>query len=141
MQIKGTLKQGGVIAVLALLGTVAIFLFHPRMPAWYEVRQVAENEITLQGVSQLEGKVIWIDARSEKDFEAGHVEGALQLNQEAWADLLWKHRDVIEGSQGTPVIVYCDGKRCKRSGEVAERLRTEMGLSPVYVLKGDWRER
>lgn len=126
--------------MLAMVGAVAIFLFHPRMPAWFEVNEVVENEITLSEVRDLDGEVVWVDARTEKDFESGHVEGALLLNQEAWADLMWKHREVIEGLQETPVIVYCDGKRCKRSSEVADRLRTEMGLSSVYVLKGDWHE-
>lgn len=140
MQVKDTLKQGGVIALLVMVAAAGTFLFHPKMPAWYEVSESFENEITLSGVRELEGKIVWIDARTEKDFNKGHVVGALLLNQENWADLLWKHRDVIEGLQDTPVIVYCDGKRCKRSGEVAERLRTEMGLSPVYVLKGDWRD-
>lgn len=140
MQIKDTLKQGGAITVLVLVAAVGTFLFHPKMPAWYEVSEPIENEITLSGVHKLGDDIVWIDARTEKEFEKGHVEGALLLNQENWADLLWKHRDVIEGLQETPVIVYCDGKRCKRSSEVAERLRTEMGLSPVYVLKGGWRE-
>ncbi len=140
MLIKDTLKQGGAIAVLVLVAAAGTLLFHPKMPAWYEVSAPIENEITLSGVRELNGEIVWIDARTEKDFEKKHVKGALLLNQENWADLLWKHRSVIEGIREIPVIVYCDGKRCKRSSEVAERLRTEMGLSPVYVFKGDWRD-
>ena len=41
---------------------------------------------------------------------------------------------------GKPVVIYCDGKRCKRSQSVAQKLRELVGLDPVYVLKGDWRE-
>ncbi len=140
MQIKDTIKQGGFIAVLVAIAAVVTFYVHPKAPTLYEVSVALKDEITLDGVRDLGKELVWIDARSEKEFESGHVEGALLLNQEHWADLMWKYRDVIDGIQETPVIVYCDGKRCKRSSEVAERLRTEMGLSPVYVLKGDWRE-
>ncbi|NOY00628.1 MAG: rhodanese-like domain-containing protein, partial [Verrucomicrobia bacterium] len=137
---KDTLKQGSFIAVLVIIAAVVTFYVHPKAPALYEVSVAVKDEITLDGIRKLGEAVVWIDARTEKEFELGHFDGALLLNQENWADLMWQHRDVIEGIQETPVVVYCDGKRCKRSSEVAERLRTEMGLSPVYVLKGDWRE-
>ena len=137
---KGVLKEAGVIGFVVLVAAIATFFLHSKAPNLYEVNALVENEITLREARQLEGGITWIDARTDKDFSQGHVEGALLLNQEYWADLMWKHREVIEGIEGTPVIVYCDGKRCRRSGEVAERLRTELGLSSVYVLKGDWRE-
>lgn len=127
-----------------LVGTAAVltFFYHPQAPALYEVSGPVENEISIEEAlhMQLERQIIWIDARTEKEFEEGHVEGALLLNQERWADLMWQHREVIEGIDGAAVIVYCDGKRCKRSSEIAERLRTELALEPVYVLKGDWRK-
>ncbi len=137
---RRVLIEVALIAVIVLAASVATFLVHSKAPALYEVSSSGENDITLEEARQLDGEIIWIDARIEKNYKKGHVKGALLLNQEQWADLMWKHREVIEGIEGAPVIVYCDGKRCTRSSEIAERLRTELGLSPVYVLKGDWRE-
>lgn len=125
---------------MVAVAAVLTFFFHPKAPTLYQVSAPVENEVTLEDVRKMEGTITWIDARMDQDFEKGHIDGALLLNQEHWGDLMWKHREVIEGIKETPVIVYCDGKRCKRSGEIAERLRTELGLFPVYVLKGDWRE-
>lgn len=135
----GALREIGLILVAVSVVAGITFLVHPRAPALYQQSERVENEATVEEVRQMGSAVVWIDARSEQDFEKGHVEGALLLNQEQWAELLWKHKDVIEGIEGTPVVVYCDGERCRRSSEVAERLRAEMGLDPVFVLKGDWR--
>lgn len=140
MLVKNTIKQGLIIAALAIAAAVVTYFYHPKAPTLYEVSVPVENELSVEEARKLDGEIIWIDARTDKDFQEGHIEGALLLNQEGWADLLWKHRDVIERTEGSPVIVYCGGKRCKRSNEIAQRLRTEMGMSPVYVLKGDWRE-
>jgi len=140
MPAKDILKEGALIAAVVLVAAAATFYVHPKAPALYLQSSPVENEITLDELRRLGGKVIWIDARTEKAFAKDHVEGAFLLNQEYWADLLWKHHDVIDGIEGTPVVVYCDGSRCRRSSEIAERLRTELGLSPVYVFKGDWWE-
>lgn len=137
---KITLRELTFILAAALMVAAIAFFVHPKAPALYEVQVVNENEITLPEIRQLHGALLWIDARSREDFDKGHIRGALLLNQESWADLLWQHREVIEGIEGSPVIVYCGGQRCQRSGEIAERLRSELGLDPVYVLKGDWRQ-
>ena len=136
----GALKEIGLILGVVSAVAVATFFVHPKAPPFYQLSPPVENGVTVEEIRQMGRAVVWIDARSERDFERGHIEGALLLNQERWAELLWEHKEVIEGIAGTPVVVYCDGERCLRSSEVAERLRAEMGLAPVFVLKGDWRE-
>lgn len=140
MKFKAAIKQLLLITIVTLMAAVITFYVHPKSPALYEVATVGENEVRLVEVRQWTGKVIWIDARSEADYAKEHVQGALLLNQENWADLLWQHREVIEAIEESPVVVYCDGTTCRRSSEIAERLRTELGLERVYVLKGGWRE-
>lgn len=136
----GAPREIGLILVVVSVAAGFTIFVHPKAPPFYQLSPPVENEATVEEVRQMGHPVVWIDARSEQDFEKGHIEGALLLNQEHWAELLWKHKEVIEGIEGTPVVVYCDGERCRRSSEVAERLRAEMGLAPVFVLKGDWRE-
>ena len=38
----------------------------------------------------------------------------------------------------TAIVVYCSSKKCHSSEEVARRLREEVGLKTVYVLRGGW---
>ncbi|MCF6313752.1 MAG: rhodanese-like domain-containing protein [Verrucomicrobiales bacterium] len=140
MKLKQAIKQLLWITALAVLAAGITFFVHKKAPALYEVSVVNENEVTWEEVHQWAGKVIWIDARSERDFAKSHVGGALLLNQENWADLLWQHRDVIESvEEADRLVVYCDGSNCRRSSEIAERLRTELALERVYVLKGEWK--
>ena len=53
---------------------------------------------------------------------------------------MFSNQDVLQAVLDSPVIVYCDGSSCLRSAEVAERLRELLGLDPVYVLQGEWRD-
>ncbi len=137
-------KQAGLIASLAAAAGVASAIFHPLKPAWYEVKSATELRwgITIKGVRDLMalGEVVWIDARSRAKYDEEHLPGAILLNPEEWGELMFSNQDALQAVLDRPVIVYCDGESCVRSGDVAERLRDLMGLDPVYVLQGEWRE-
>ena len=85
-----------------------------------------------------EGAVLWVDARSREKYEAGHLEGAILLNLGEWGDLMFQHMDALQSAMDKSVVVNCDTGDCKKSLEVATRLRELLGLEPVYVLKGEW---
>jgi hypothetical protein len=53
---------------------------------------------------------------------------------------MFQHMDRLQDAMRQTVIVYCDGNDCRKSQEVAQQLRELIGLDPVFVLKGDWRE-
>ncbi len=78
--------------------------------------------------------VLWIDARSREQFDAGHVPGAMLLNQQEWETLL---PGVVEAwSPGRPVIVYCGSRRCEDAHLVAQRLAKDLDARSVRVLRG-----
>ncbi|MCB1205601.1 MAG: rhodanese-like domain-containing protein [Verrucomicrobiae bacterium] len=131
-----------ILGCAAAAGVVSAFV-HPLRPPWKEVEDPAKARwhIDVAGAKALASeKVVWVDARKRDSYEQGHVEGALLLNQEEWGELMFEHQSALQEAFQHPVIVYCDGNQCERSEEVAERLRELLGLDPVYVLKGDWRE-
>jgi rhodanese-related sulfurtransferase len=137
-------KQAILILLLAALAGAASAVFHPRRPPWYEVRDAAEMRwgISLTEAKEIirRGEVVWVDARTGANYEAGHLPGAILLNPEEWGDLLFQSQEALQAAFDRPVIVYCDGDACTRSAEVGQRLRELMGLDPVYVLQGEWRE-
>lgn len=137
-------KQAGWIIALAAVAGVASAIFHPVKPAWYEVESAADLRwrISIQEARDLleAGEVVWIDARSRAKYEEGHLPEAILLNPEEWGELMFSNQDALQAVLDRPVIVYCDGESCARSGEIGERLRELMGLDPVFVLQGDWRE-
>ena len=129
-------KSAALLAVAAVLGGLSV-VFNPAARAVL-LDAPREDEISVAEAMALGTAVLWVDARSRADYESGHVEGALLLNEESWIELLIP---VIERWQpGTPVVVYCDSHGCQASRKVAERLRDEAGIDSAKVLRGEWSE-
>ena len=85
--------------------------------------------------NQIVNNVQLVDVRTSEEFNAGHIEGAINID--------FKNDEVFYQSfqrldKKNPVYVYCrSGNRSKKS---ADKL-LEMGFSRVYDLKGgyiDW---
>lgn len=137
-------KQIAAIFGVSLLVAIVSAAIHPKRPPWFQVESAEELrwQIDSEKANQLaaDGDVVWIDARKREKFDKEHLEGAILLNNEEWGDLMFQNMDALQDALGKPVIVYCDGTRCEKSKDVSIRLRELLGLDPVYVLKGDWRE-
>ena len=82
-------------------------------------------------------RVLWVDARPRQDFEKGHIEGAVLLNEDEWNGLVANFLN--EWDPDKPIVVYCEGGGCQASKSVANRLLTELQLENVHVLKGGWK--
>lgn len=122
------LRQMLAIALVALLPALVSARWHPRRPA-----PAGEGEITLSAARDWKS-ALWIDARPAADFTREHVPGALSLNEDEWDAHIGEV--ILRANGSVPIVVYCDAS-CHASAHVARRLR-EMGLQPVYVLKGGW---
>ena len=137
-------KQAAIILALAAVAGVASAVFHPLRPPWYMVASAYQMRwgISLEEARKIIAacEVVWIDSRSRANYEADHLSGAILLNPEEWGELLFNNQDSFQSMLDRPVIVYCDGDACTRSEDVARRLRELMGLDPVYILQGEWRE-
>ena len=127
---RGAFRQAAVLLLLALAPAVTAAFFHPKKPAW------RSDETTLGLAEAMQPPPLWIDARPRADYDRKHVPGALPLREDDWNALLPTVLDAWNLEQ--PVIVYCSSSSCQASREVARRLREEVGLNPVYVLRGGW---
>ena len=79
---------------------------------------------------------IFIDARHEFDYEAGHIHGAVNVALKKFdTHLTWLNRI----SKDKLLIVYCDGAECNSSIELAVKLM-ESGFTNVKVSFGGWQE-
>lgn len=80
--------------------------------------------------------VLWIDARSQAEYAAGSVPGALHVDEARWDATL---EPVLQKWEpGRRVVVYCSQRRCGNAEKVAARLRQELAMDEVYVLHGGW---
>jgi rhodanese-related sulfurtransferase len=98
---------------------------------------LVEDEVAPSLVQTWGAQVMWVDARPRTKFETGHISGALLLNEDEWDRLVPAFLDAWEPEK--IVVVYCDGGSCDASHAVARRLRGELKLENVRVLKGGWK--
>lgn len=78
---------------------------------------------------------VFVDARHELDFSAGHIRGARHLAvdaQERWLDAF-----LAETAPETMIITYCDGEDCHLAAEMA-RLMIFNGFTQVHYLRNGW---
>lgn len=82
------------------------------------------------------GEVLFFDARSQEDYAAGHIRGAVNLPVHAFIDSL----SFLEGLDSDLLLItYCDGADCNASIDLAADLKM-MGFSRVVFFFGGWQE-
>ena len=72
---------------------------------------------------------VFVDVRSVSEYEDGHIEGAILIPLSEIDDML------SELPKDKPIVVYCNGSSCNRSGAAAKIL-VNNGFTEVYDLGG-----
>ncbi len=104
-------------------------------PVWSPDR-LLEGETNIEIIASWQTEPLWVDARSGADFASDHIPRAALLNEDDWDSLLPAFLEAWK--PGLKTVVYCSSFQCNASSAVAARLREELGLEEVYVLKGGW---
>ena len=135
-----------IFCLLAMAGTAGIAVNClrsaplPLIQDWSpQARQTVEGEeIYLnmdQAIAHFKNRdATFIDARSSRHFNAGHIQGALNLPWHQAEEQLMTIAPLIDPD--VLVITYCDGETCNLSHNLADFLR-EMGFR-VKVMTGGW---
>ncbi len=96
---------------------------------------MSQKELMARKKSEMNTFVL--DVRSPKEYDSGHIPGAVNINHTE----LSNHLKKLRGYKDKDVVVYCErGVRAKK----AQRILRTAGFSHVYHLKGDmarWRSR
>jgi rhodanese-related sulfurtransferase len=123
------LRRIGILFLSAII-LALLLAFLPPTRGKINGKDVQELDIK----SALALKPIWVDARSEEEFNQGHIPGAFLLDDSHWEEGF--SRLISAVYPNTPIIVYCSTSSCHRSQETALRLKRELGLKPIYTLRG-----
>ena len=122
-----------IILIAGMIG-MCNYLLNPNHPNM----DLASDEITLEMLARLPQPIMIIDARSSKEFAAGHVKNAYNISESEFERHLSKFLDAW--IPDSTLIVYCNPGACNSSRSIANRLKNECGMKRVYVLKDDWRK-
>ena len=131
--IARTLRQLALVLALALVPALVSGAWQLQ---WRKQEPLAPGEVRLATARLWGDQVQWVDARSRAKYERTHIPGALLLNEDEWDKLVGPFLDAWDADK--TLVVYCDGGSCEASQAVAERIRTELKIGGVYVLKGGW---
>lgn len=82
-----------------------------------------------------ENKALFVDARHGIDYDAGHIQGAINLYADE-ADI-WLPDFLAQTDPQTQIITYCDGEACHLAPELAELLFFN-GFDHVFYLTNGW---
>jgi rhodanese-related sulfurtransferase len=131
--VRRALRQLAIVLGLALLPALVSGALQLQ---WNAETPASKDEVTIAMVRTWGDKVLWVDARTRSKYDHAHIPGAVLLNEDEWNSLVSKFLDAWDPD--VPVVVYCDGGSCDASHAIAERLRTELKIEKVHVLKGGW---
>ena len=125
------LRQSLVILLLALFPALVSGAWQLR---WTAQEPLADGEVRIATAISWGDTVQWIDARARANYEQAHIPGALLLNEDEWNKLVPKFLDDWDPDKA--IVVYCDGGTCEASHRVADRMREELKIGNIHVLKG-----
>ena len=131
--IARAVRQLALVLALALVPALVSGAWQLR---WRAEQPLAPGEVRVATARRWGDNVQWVDARPRARYERTHIPGALLLNEEEWDKLVGPFLDAWDADK--TLIVYCEGGSCDASQAVAGRIRTELKIGGVYVLKGGW---
>ncbi len=121
--------------MLAFVPAIGEALYFRGRVSWQSPVPSSER-VTVEQAKSWGSRVLWIDARPDREFAHEHFRSALSLNEDRWNEQL---PDVLAAwSPEKLIVVYCSAEGCSASRAVAERLRKEAQLKNVFVLDGGW---
>lgn len=141
------LRLGIYMLILAfVLGWADKLIFAPqRQPVCVQEELPAGRICPETLAAQYGERVVWIDARSQSDFELNHlmlaenrmfpIRKGAEMQQQIDAAIA---RMLEAAEKNECIVVFCTAE-CTASEEIAAELR-ELGLieAPIYTLQGGW---
>lgn len=88
-----------------------------------------------QAKNLFDGGILFVDARDDAYYIAGHIQGALK--NAFLMELIFSIEAIQE--KNAPLVVYCGDPGCGDSEDLAYDLQ-DSGFNKLYVFKGGWLE-
>jgi len=142
-----SMAQGASLAILALLLGIVYhfsndegFLAHANATTSLQkahkgnfIPKVSKNKVE----RLLGSNTVFIDARLARDFNSGHIEGAISVPVDANDTERYKATAGI--AKDAPIVIYCQSAGCKFAEKVTIKLKSD-GFRNISIFRGGWYE-
>jgi len=141
----------GLLGLAVILG----FMFHwplvqmsfrGNLIALLDQKRQERREVQFQGVKTLElaqayqtwqeKKALFVDARKAEEYQELHVQGAVNVPPETWAEL--PSSELIKMDRARELVVYCSQESCDDALKLAKKLKAA-GFNRVLAFTGGFR--
>tara|TARA_B100000131_G_scaffold228353_1_gene220090 strand:+ start:203 stop:679 length:477 start_codon:yes stop_codon:yes gene_type:complete len=78
---------------------------------------------------------IFIDARDVEDFDAGHIQGAINIPYDYYENY---EEQISSLDIGKTYIIYCNGEDCSLSMDLADYFFNELLFEKVLIFEAGW---
>lgn len=91
----------------------------------------AKSVTTEEAKKLFDDGVLFIDVRKDKDWNAGRISDAVQLNIKT---VLSEETMTAEMKKSDPAVIYCNGERCLRSSDACKKA-VAWGFTNIYYYR------
>ena len=138
--IKPALQAAAILALSAIAASITWGVAGPKEEPPCDPTTLDKGEICLESISS-DKTVLWIDARSRKEWEKNGLPGSILWNFDASEDFNALEAEAVMKIFNNPyVVVYCGDKGCATSRKIAEHITDKLQLeAEVYTLHNGWK--
>jgi rhodanese-related sulfurtransferase len=148
MVVQKTIKEIIILLGVSLILALVVNTFSPRGIALVGQWDIAQGVITANPVAGAAGQpqeidsvalakaifdrgdVIFVDARSQNDYENGHIPRAISLPVGQFEERIGAFLNRYPPEQ--PIVTYCSGRICEDSHDLA-RFLSDVGFTDVRI--------
>jgi len=126
----------GIVALISLvffLQTQLLFAAKPLAPEKIEGVTIVSAAETIELILK-QPELVLIDSRYHAEYSKGHIEGAVNIFN---SDMTVADLQQLTENTATPLLFYCNGTRCLRSGDAASQA-VKWGYKHVYWFRLGW---
>ncbi len=138
-----SVRQAAMIVCFAVAAATAHHHFFPKSPSIpiCDAQSIQRDEICLNSVidSKNNPDVLWLDARSRRDWLRDGLAGSLLLTLDASESFDQQLANILpQLISSKRIIVYCSDQGCQASREVVKRLQHYGLQQDIKALHGGW---
>ena len=141
MSIKENISKMAAIFLLSFVLSLVALLFNSEGVSLLAGAQHSDEELTISlkeaKLAYLDKKYLWVDSRSEPEYNRGHIPGAVSLPLHAPIEHKKKFYEDVPKTQF--IITYCVRETCPSAKKLARELRYR-GYKNTFVYVGGWVE-